>query len=158
MPRSLQEVIGNPFLNDSRLAAIIGQIVEGLGFLEKEKLQYSELNCSRILIHSSGWVKISGREYIKALDTQRRSIQDLGCVMMELMQGYVKEGPQVGLDNPDRWAPDTINFLCATTSASSIDELKGHSFLASWNRRKLQGLFCLVLTWSQVEYEYAGWQ
>jgi hypothetical protein len=26
MPRSLQEVIGNPFLNDARLAAIVGQV------------------------------------------------------------------------------------------------------------------------------------
>lgn len=83
MPRSLQEVIGNPFLNDSRLAAIIGQvtlfhnhsaptvinriqIVEGLDVLEKRGLQHRELTCSQVLIHPSGNVKIC----------ESRSVQD----------------------------------------------------------------------------------
>ncbi len=43
--------------------------------------------------------------------------------MMELMQGYVKEGHNVGLDDPNRWTIDALNFLSATTSASSISEL-----------------------------------
>jgi hypothetical protein len=46
--------------------------------------------------------------------------------MMELMQKYVKDDGVVGLDNLDRWrtSPAAIEFLSATTSASSIEELK----------------------------------
>jgi hypothetical protein len=46
--------------------------------------------------------------------------------MMELMQKYVKEDGAVGIDNLDRWrsCPAAIEFLCATTSASTFQELK----------------------------------
>jgi hypothetical protein len=46
--------------------------------------------------------------------------------MMELMQKYVKEDGAVGIDNLKRWAtcPATVEFLSATTSAGSFEELK----------------------------------
>ncbi|KAK0615143.1 hypothetical protein B0T17DRAFT_541187 [Bombardia bombarda] len=44
-------------------------------------------------------------------------------MMMELMQGYVKEGANLGLDDPEHWDSDVVNFLSATTSASSANEL-----------------------------------
>jgi hypothetical protein len=46
--------------------------------------------------------------------------------MMELMQGYAKEDGAVGIDNLDRWqaCPAALEFLSATTSASSFEELK----------------------------------
>jgi hypothetical protein len=46
--------------------------------------------------------------------------------MMELMQKYIKEDGAVGIDNLDRWrtCPAAIEFLCATTSAGSFEELK----------------------------------
>jgi hypothetical protein len=46
--------------------------------------------------------------------------------MMELMQKYAKEDGAVGIDNLDRWrtCPAAIEFLCATTSANSFEELK----------------------------------
>ncbi|RSL49676.1 hypothetical protein CEP51_015453 [Fusarium floridanum] len=140
MPRSLQEVIGNPFLNDSRLAAIIGQIVEGLDVLEKRGLQHRELTCSQVLIHPSGNVKIYGYEYIENLHSANKNIQDLGYIMMELMQGYAKEGPHVGLDDPDRWSVDTVNFLSATTSATSVDELKKACLFLEMKNRLLTKL------------------
>jgi hypothetical protein len=48
---------------------------------------------------------------------------DLGYAMMELMQGYVKEGANLGLDEPERWDDDIVSFLSATTSVSSATEL-----------------------------------
>lgn len=75
MPRSLQEAIGNPYLNRQRLAAIVGQVrstltlaetfltirqvVEALVHLERMGLQHGRLSCSRILLHPSGRVKLS---------------------------------------------------------------------------------------------------
>jgi hypothetical protein len=46
--------------------------------------------------------------------------------MMELMQKYVKDDGAVGIDNLDRWRnrPAAIEFLSATTSAGSFEELK----------------------------------
>ena len=46
--------------------------------------------------------------------------------MMQLMQKYVKDDGAVGIDNFDRWRnrPAAIEFLSATTSAGSIEELK----------------------------------
>lgn len=46
--------------------------------------------------------------------------------MMELMQKYVKDDGAVGIDNLDRWQTRSaaVEFLSATTSASSLEELK----------------------------------
>ncbi|KAM3537312.1 hypothetical protein ARSEF1564_009765, partial [Beauveria bassiana] len=33
---------------------------------------------------------------------------------MELMDGYVKDGGSVGLDDPSRWSPEAVQFLGAT--------------------------------------------
>lgn len=52
-------------------------------------------------------------------------------IVMELMQKYVKSDGAVGIDNPGRWkaCPAAIEFLSATTSASSFRELKKVSSL-----------------------------
>lgn len=47
----------------------------------------------------------------------------LGSIMMELMDGHVKESGSIGLDNPARWSHEALHFLGATTSASSAREL-----------------------------------
>jgi hypothetical protein len=46
--------------------------------------------------------------------------------MMELMQKYVMDNGVVGLDNLDRWqtCSAAVEFLFATTFASSFEELK----------------------------------
>lgn len=44
--------------------------------------------------------------------------------MMELIQGYAKDSENVGLDNPQSWDVDVVDFLSATTSASSASELQ----------------------------------
>ncbi|RSL52062.1 hypothetical protein CEP51_015114 [Fusarium floridanum] len=157
MARSLQDVVGNPYLNDDRLAAIIGQIVEGLHYLEKRGLHHGRLSSSQVLLHPNGNVKIYSQEHCVS-PSSSKDIKDLGYIMMELMQGYVKESPHVGLDEPGCWSPNAVNFLSVTTSASSTDELLKHPFLCSWQKKKLRGLFFLVMTWSRLDYEYVGWQ
>jgi hypothetical protein len=82
------------------------------------------VSCSKSKIESRLITFEVGYESIEYPLSTKRNIQDLGYIMMELMQGYVKEGPHVGLDDPERWSMDTVNFLSTTTSASSVDELK----------------------------------
>ncbi|KAG7038796.1 hypothetical protein JMJ77_0008679, partial [Colletotrichum scovillei] len=52
--------------------------------------------------------------------------------MMKLMQGYVKEGANFGLDDPKHWDSEVVSFPSATTAASSAAELSEHPFLRSW--------------------------
>ncbi len=58
MHLSLQEIVANPYLNDARLAAIVGQILVALAYLEDKGLQHGLLTCSQILVHSNGTVKL----------------------------------------------------------------------------------------------------
>lgn len=91
--------------------------------------------------------------------------------MMELMDGYVKDGGSIGLDDPARWSPEALQFLGATTSASSAKELlkvraltieytsaerRQHPFLASWQMAKLQGVISLTTTWTTQSHQYIG--
>ncbi len=39
------------------------------------------------------------------------------------MDGYVKGGGNIGIDNPQRWSSTTLSFLSATTSESSANDL-----------------------------------
>ncbi|KAM3533715.1 hypothetical protein MY4038_003030 [Beauveria bassiana] len=65
----------------------------------------------------------------------KEDIRRLGCVMMELMDGYVKDGGSVGLDDPSRWSPEAVQFLGATTSVSSAKDLLLVR-LFPWNRHR----------------------
>ncbi|KAK2037618.1 hypothetical protein LZ31DRAFT_534738 [Colletotrichum somersetense] len=157
VPRSLQEAAGNPYLNRQHLAAIIGQVVEAMVHLQKLGLQHGHISCSSILLHPTGRVKLNGQENCR-LSRSGKDLVDLGYMMMELMQGYVKEGANLGLDDPERWDSDVIGFLSATTSASCASELSQHPFLRSWQKDKLRGLISLVMTWTRQDYQYLGWQ
>lgn len=59
-------------------------------------------------------------------DTNYEDIRALGVVTMELMQKYAKEDGMFGVDDLQRWPSDSdaVEFLLATTSTTSIDELK----------------------------------
>jgi hypothetical protein len=75
MPRSLQKVVGDPYVDRNKLATIVGQvlgnylaalggdtdgqqIVTALVYLEQQGLQHGHLTCSQILLHQSGRVKL----------------------------------------------------------------------------------------------------
>jgi hypothetical protein len=57
---------------------------------------------------------------------QTKDLAPVAHVMMELMQKYVKNDGAVGIDNLDRWRNRSVavEFLSATTSAGSFEELK----------------------------------
>ncbi|KAI3548370.1 hypothetical protein CSPX01_03166 [Colletotrichum filicis] len=122
IPRSLQKAIDNLFLNHQRLTTISSQAVEALVYLERVGSQHGQLSCSCILIYLSGRVKLSGQE-IRRPRSRRKDLGDLGYPMMELMQGYVKEGANFGPDGPKHWGLEVVSFLSATTAATSAGEL-----------------------------------
>ncbi|KAJ3494076.1 hypothetical protein NLG97_g4308 [Lecanicillium saksenae] len=152
---SLAEAVGNPFLNRPRLAAIIGQIVEALQFLETHDLSHNHLKPSTILLHPSGRVKLIGQENCTKYSS-RKDIRDLGCVMMELIQGYAKDSENLGLDNPQNWDAEVVDFLSATTSASSVSQLQKHPFIQRWQKERLKGFISLVMKWAMPECKYLG--
>ncbi|KGQ02857.1 hypothetical protein BBAD15_g11923 [Beauveria bassiana D1-5] len=153
--RSLQEAVGNPFMDSSMIAAIIGQIVTVLVYLESQGLRHESLTCSDILLHPTGRITLD-RQWNCVYSDTKEDIRRLGCVMMELMDGYVKDGGSVGLDDPSRWSPEAVQFLGATTSVSSAKELLLHPFLASWQRAKLQGVISLTMAWTTQSHQYIG--
>ena len=97
-------------------------------------MEHGSLTCSNILLHPHGDVKIglylTPSETKKIKETQengsQKPLQDiraLSSIVMELMQGYVKEAGAVGVDDLHRWSPDAVSFLSDTISAASAAEL-----------------------------------
>ncbi|KAF2195726.1 hypothetical protein K469DRAFT_535857, partial [Zopfia rhizophila CBS 207.26] len=109
IPVSLHYVANNPRRNEIRLAAILGQIMNGLAYLSTQELEYRSLTCSSILVNLDRGVKIN--------------IRALSYITMELMQGYVKDDGVVGVDDLDRWDSDALDFLLETTSITLVNEL-----------------------------------
>lgn len=62
MPISLAELTGNPLLEDVHIACIVGQVLQGLLYLERNDLAHGGLCCSSVLIDMTGTVKICESE------------------------------------------------------------------------------------------------
>ncbi|OBT40475.1 hypothetical protein VE00_07894 [Pseudogymnoascus sp. WSF 3629] len=118
-----------PFLSELQLAAILGQVLEGLAHLASNGLEHGSLSCSNILLGTGGDIKITGQESCQEMASSDRSrsrdIRALGNITMELMQKYTKDDGAIGIDDLDRWPSDcnAVGFLSMTTSATSVDEL-----------------------------------
>ncbi|KAH7111053.1 kinase-like domain-containing protein [Dendryphion nanum] len=160
MPISLQHVAGNPYINELRLASILGQILEGLAYLETKGLEHGSLTCSNVLINLDGYVKIADQEYChnRSLGSAKPyDIRALGLITMELMQGYVKDDGAIGVDDLHRWpdGSDAVGFLSETTSACSVGELMKHPLMRlPWQKEKLKGLTSLANLWARRDYKY----
>jgi hypothetical protein len=97
-------------------------------------LEHGALTCSNILLHPNGDVKIglhltpneSKKVKEARVSVSQKPLHDiraLSPIVMELMQGYVKDGGAVGLDNLNHWSSDALGFLSDTISATSAAEL-----------------------------------
>ncbi len=62
---------------------------------------------------------------VRQPNSEHCSLRALSFIMMELMQKYVKEDGAIGIDDLGRWhsSSDAVEFLSATTSATSATEL-----------------------------------
>ncbi|KAL4931870.1 uncharacterized protein BDV17DRAFT_279965 [Aspergillus undulatus] len=168
-PLTLDHVVACKAFPDQRqLAAIMSQILDGLSYLISQNLEHTSLNCSSILMNLDGEVQIARIDCCSSRPPGKVQASDLapvGRIMMELMQKYVKDDGAVGLDNFDRWRTSSaaIEFLSATTSVSSMEELRKRLLTEiRYAPGDLIGLAWFALISARTFYSYTppsdGWQ
>ncbi|OJD25071.1 hypothetical protein ACJ73_03563 [Blastomyces percursus] len=129
----LKEFIPLPiFPEETHLAAIAHQVLEGISYLASEGLMHGSLNCSHIVLSKDGNIKIANPDCcLESKDPKsRRAMKDtegLGRAMITLMDKF-SPGEKFGLTQPDRWSEEAVNFISLTIAASP-DELRKHNFL-----------------------------
>ncbi|KAK9576870.1 hypothetical protein V6Z93_010318 [Aspergillus fumigatus] len=163
-PLTLDHIVAcKAFPNQQQLAAIMSQFVEGLSYLMEQNLQHTSLDCSSILMSLEGEIQIARIDCCSVRSPGRNQASDLalvGRVMMELMQKYVKDDGAVGIDNLKRWATSSaaVEFLSATTSAGSFEELKRQRLLTEirWSTGDLIGLAWFALISARTFYSYTS--
>ncbi|KAJ5259340.1 hypothetical protein N7478_012321 [Penicillium angulare] len=134
-PLTLDHIVAcKQYPKPNQLASLMAQLLDGLAYLVAQGFRHTSLNCSSVLVGLNGELKIARLECCVARQADKLEHMDLAPVsriMMELMQKYIKADGAVGIDNPERWkaCPAAIDFLSATTSASSFKELKKVSSL-----------------------------
>ncbi|KAL4861198.1 hypothetical protein BDV12DRAFT_208300 [Aspergillus spectabilis] len=81
--------------------------------------------------------------------SQTQTLRALANITMFLMQKYLKPDGVIGIDGT-RWRSDPLEFLSATASVATIQELREHPLLAKhrWSAGTLVGLarLCLITT------------
>ncbi|KAH9204407.1 kinase-like domain-containing protein, partial [Leptodontidium sp. 2 PMI_412] len=127
-------VTSPPYLRICELAAILFQILGAVSYLEKQKLEHGSLNCSNILLSPQGVIKITYQETCRDITSTQPRLADvraIGYIAMELMQKYHKDDGAIGLEDFSRYPSDSdaVDFLAATTSATSAEELLRHKLL-----------------------------
>ncbi|KAL4801662.1 hypothetical protein BDV18DRAFT_71497 [Aspergillus unguis] len=164
-PLTLGHVVAcKAFPDQQQLAAIMTQVLNGFSYLIDHDLQHNSLDCSAILMNMEGEIQIARLDHFSARPpgkVQPKELFSIASVMMELMQKYVKGGGAVGVDNIERWPTDSaaVDFLSATTSASSMEGLKKHRLLTetNWSRHDLVGLAYFALISARTFYSYKPW-
>ncbi|KAF3031451.1 hypothetical protein E8E12_000150 [Didymella heteroderae] len=120
-------------ITKTELAAILGQLVNGLSYLSIQGLEHGSLSRSNILVTIDGVVKIGAFEgcCTRVSDaTESPDLKALGRIAMEVMQGGQTEDMDIiGVRDLSTWDSEAASFLAETTSATSPDELKKHPLL-----------------------------
>ncbi|OJD23046.1 serine/threonine protein kinase [Blastomyces percursus] len=161
-PVSLDHLVAcRKWPNETQLASVVAQILNGLSHLAVNGLEHRSLCCSSVLVGCDGSVKIARLEGCQPRSPnlpREREIKALGVVVMELMDKDAKEDGAIGVTDLQRWPPgsDAVAFLSATTSTDSLDELKKHPLLTSrrWSKGYLVGLVSFALI--SVRTFYSG--
>ncbi|KAH6951138.1 kinase-like domain-containing protein, partial [Ilyonectria robusta] len=111
VPLSLQEVVVNRRLNESELACILKQVVNGLLYLEQHDWGHPKLTCSNVLIDHGGHVKIWGQQQCSQRSSHNLS-EGLCLLTAQLIAGREEKV------NPDKfsygiWTPpkDVVDFF-----------------------------------------------
>ncbi|KAF2267288.1 hypothetical protein CC78DRAFT_551976 [Lojkania enalia] len=175
MPVPLEWIVRSPAdPNEQQLAAILGQILDGVAYLAAQGLEHGALCCSDILLNTDGDVKI-GKSILQfsyhelthlanpnscnlKAEGSVRDLRALSSITMELMQKYTKEDGAVGIDDLHRWHSnsDAVGFLSATTSVGSAAELRKHPLLSHPLRKEsLIGIISLAQVCTRGRYKYS---
>ncbi|KAL4889155.1 hypothetical protein BDV59DRAFT_186946 [Aspergillus ambiguus] len=129
-PLTLDHIVAcKAFPNHRQLAAIMSQFIDGLSYIVSRNLHNPSLDSSGVLMNLEGDIQIARLDCLSERTPGRIQPSDLSPVArvtMQLMQKYVKDDGAIGVDNIKRWPTDSaaVEFLSATTSAGSFEELK----------------------------------
>ncbi|KAK3304833.1 uncharacterized protein B0T15DRAFT_537725 [Chaetomium strumarium] len=143
------------------LGAILGQILDGLVYLEQEGFEHTSLGWDTVLLNQAGEVKIGNQECCRTATTDSRSrgVRRVGGITRGLMN---KDEKPIGVQR-QQWlsCPEAINFVAATITAKSAKELLEHPFLTlygrkdgKWHKGSLLGLVSLAMTEADRKYRY----
>ncbi|MCJ1446767.1 MAG: hypothetical protein MMC23_007274 [Stictis urceolatum] len=123
LPISLNQIVAEPnYPSESQVAAIVGQILKGIEYLQSESLCHGNLNCTTVLLDNDGRVKIGMQEYCEIIKNQSgyRDVAALGNIMDQLMKR-----PSRGIENTTRiaasWSIEAKDFLLRTNSLTGKD-------------------------------------
>ncbi|CEJ55662.1 hypothetical protein PMG11_01910 [Penicillium brasilianum] len=179
LPLTLEHVVAcDIFPSELQLASILIQALDGLTHLLECGFEHESLNCSNILLGQDGAIQIGmfnhhldtscSRSWTAALEhcterqpnqSQAKLLRALTKITTLLMQKYLKADSVVGIDST-RWQSDPLEFLSATASVATIQDLREHSLITKHRcaAGTLVGLarLCLITTrtfilkpWSQ---------
>ncbi|KAH8655586.1 hypothetical protein BX600DRAFT_440095 [Xylariales sp. PMI_506] len=137
-----------------QLGAILGQILDGLAYLETEGFEYTTLTWETILLNSKGEVKIGYQEFCRKATHENKSwaIKKIRLIANGLLHKDTRDPQPVGVQRSE-WlsCDDVLEFVAATTSARSAKELLKHEFFVSngrkfqeWDKQSLMALVALA--------------
>ncbi|KAL5333672.1 hypothetical protein BJX70DRAFT_49240 [Aspergillus crustosus] len=151
LPLTLEHLVAcDIFPSEVQLASIL--VLDGLSHLLEKGFEHQSLTCSKILLGQNGVIQIAGLEHCighQPNQSQTQTLRALANITMFLMQKYLKPDGVIGIDGT-RWRSDPLEFLSATASVATIQELRKHSLFAKhrWSAGTLVGLarLCLITT------------
>ncbi|KAH6970356.1 hypothetical protein BKA56DRAFT_447812, partial [Ilyonectria sp. MPI-CAGE-AT-0026] len=122
-------VISLAYPSSRQLGTILGQILDGLVYLETENFSHGLLHCKNILVNNRGVVKLGQQEQYRttSLAIKKKDIGDFGLVTMQLMQKCDPEDGAIRVADPSRWGDHTqavIQFVSDIPLATSTIELR----------------------------------
>ncbi|KAH0563186.1 hypothetical protein GP486_002245 [Trichoglossum hirsutum] len=149
MPLSLNHIIASHvFPSEIQLAAIIGQIFNGIEYLASMGLEHGYLSCSNILLSAKGEIKIAHQELCRASphgQAESRNVKALGGVITYLMEKCAEGNDSVGVGEPKRWSCKVLGFLSEVQAGVPIVDLRKHPLLQlDWTERALEGIAVLA--------------
>ncbi|PYI07381.1 hypothetical protein BO78DRAFT_406634 [Aspergillus sclerotiicarbonarius CBS 121057] len=157
LPVCLDSLVACPVYPDEmQLASILGQILAGICYIESRGLHLPSLSCAQILLGLDGEVKLGRMDLCdpKSTDRVQQHMHALGLITMELMEGDSLHEGAIGVKNLTRWPSDSdaVQFLSATTSADSLEELQRQPLLSKreWDKSHLVWLvlYTLKASWN----------
>ncbi|OBS17064.1 hypothetical protein FPOA_12391 [Fusarium poae] len=160
MPVSLADVAASRKVRGSELAYILKQILGGLLYLEGRDMGNAELDCSNVLLDTSGEVKIWGQHFCSS-GTADNLVAGFWRITVELMNGYVKEDVRGDHLDYAKWTayPEAVDFYkcLETLNNATSDGVRLSPTKSSTGRSRFETIkkvreepFHMMCAWSGV--------
>ncbi|KAG9252577.1 uncharacterized protein F5Z01DRAFT_217573 [Emericellopsis atlantica] len=147
----------------NEVGVILGQVLDGLAYLELHQLYHSYLSCETVLVHADGDVKIGMQEQCRAATPQgkKQNVMEVGTMAMKLMQGYSSEDGEVGVEDNTGWSDSILAVLSSVASCDGASQLRKNAFFTQlwkkesrWPKETLCDLIVTTLISVHRYYKY----